>query len=252
MTRTRVWTGAVAPVVLLALLTGCGDDGDSGTEQTSATPQAAPETSSGPNDFGCLKGDQLAGATSFEVDGEQVDAYRTGKGTTGVIFSHQVDLDLCSWVPAADELAADGYQALAVNSMSTEVDELVAAAKLLREKGAEKIILIGASKGGTGSLAAAAEIKPAVSAVVSLSGPAEFGDIDALAAAPKLTMPVYLIASRDDTRFFEDAQKLDKAATASKGEKFEPVNGIEHGNAILTEHPDVWKRVKAFVQQYGG
>ncbi|MFC7217202.1 alpha/beta hydrolase family protein [Streptomyces polyrhachis] len=262
MRRTRVCAAAVVSTAVLIALTGCGGDSGSPSGSTggstdnaapaSTTPEPAPE-SSGPNDLGCLEADQLAGSTTLALpDGMETDAYLTGKGPVGVIFSHQVNLNACSWVPLADQLAADGYQALAINSLSTEVDELVAGAKLLREKGAKKIVLIGASKGGTGSLAAAAVIEPPVSAVVSLSGPAEFGDLDALAAVARLTMPVYLVVGRNDSRFFEDAEKLKKAATHSRDLKYEVIEGAEHGNSLLDEYPKTWESVRAFIKKSAG
>ncbi|MEV6104448.1 dienelactone hydrolase family protein [Streptomyces sp. NPDC051940] len=251
MTRTRVGSVAAMVSVSLLVLAGCGDgdSGDGGSKAAESSPPAAAQ-SSGPNDFACLEGEQLKGSTTFELaDGSPVDGYLTGSGTTGIVLAHQSNLDVCSWVPAADELAKDGYRVLAVNSSANEVDEAVAGAKLLREKGATKIVLMGASKGGTGSLAAAAVIDPPVSAVVSVSGPTTYGDVDALAAAPKLTMPVYLIAGSADGRFAENAKELDKALKSAKGKKLELVDAGEHGNFLLETYPEVWQRVKAFIKQ---
>ncbi|GGN86702.1 hypothetical protein GCM10011579_078790 [Streptomyces albiflavescens] len=241
---------ARAAVVLLCAglpaLGACGD-GDTGARATkSATAEATA------NDFGCLAGKQLKHSMTFkDTEGSDVDGYETGTGTTGIVLSHQSNNDVCSWIPSADELAAAGYRVLAVNSNSSEVPEIEGAAARLRSEGAKKILLMGASKGGTASLVAASKIEPAVAAVVSLSGPGLYSDMDATKAVPDLTMPVYFLAAAGDGQFAQDAKDLDKLARKSHGEKLKMVSGAAHGSDILLQQPSVWDEVKVFLKTYG-
>jgi pimeloyl-ACP methyl ester carboxylesterase len=52
-----------------------------------------------------------------------------------------------------------------------------------RHHGSRLIVLMGASMGGTAVLVAAADLGNLVAGVIDLSGPAQFGAMDALAAA---------------------------------------------------------------------
>jgi hypothetical protein len=56
---------------------------------------------------------------------------------------------MCSWVPFAKQLAERNLRALAINFVSTSLDDdMVAAARELQRRGAERIMLVGASMGG--------------------------------------------------------------------------------------------------------
>ncbi|WP_329415264.1 lysophospholipase [Streptomyces sp. NBC_00704] len=234
---------AAAALVSAGVLTlgGCG--GDTDTDGAGPSPTAA--------DFGCLTGGQTAKSVTFkDAEGNEVAGYETGSGKTGVVLSHQSNNNVCSWVAGADELAEDGYRVLAVDSGGSEVPEIQGAAGRLRDEGARKVLLMGASKGGTASLAAAAKVRPPVAAVVSLSGPGLYNGMDATAAIAGLTMPVLLVAAQDDGQFASDARELDKLARKSTDEKLVIVSGSAHGNDILERQPAVWKQVKAFLARY--
>jgi hypothetical protein len=238
---------ALVSTGMLALV-ACGGDGDGGK---AAGPSTTPEAEATANDFGCLSGKQLKKSITFkDSEGADVDGYETGTGTTGVVLSHQSDNNICSWVVGAEELASDGYRVIAVDSNGSEVEEIQGAAERLRGEGAGKIVLMGASKGGTASLVAAAEVRPAVSAVVSVSGPGLYQNMDATAAVPKLTMPVYFIAANGDGEFAADAKELAKLAKKSPGKKLELVDGAAHGNDLLNQQPSVWDEVKVFIAKY--
>lgn len=75
----------------------------------------------------------------------------------------------------------------------------LAAAGRLKSAGATTVVLIGASMGGTISLATAAKMKPAPKAVVSLSGPSEYGDLDVGTTVAALSMPLFFAAGAFDT-----------------------------------------------------
>ncbi|MCH0563474.1 MULTISPECIES: alpha/beta hydrolase [unclassified Streptomyces] len=258
---------ALALVCAGALTLGaCGDDDGSAGASASGTeagaqdqalpavsePAAAPASAApSTEDFGCLKGKQKDRSILFkDTDGNDVHAYETGSGTTGVILSHQVDNDVCAWIPRADELAEDGYRVIAVNSNGSEVGEIRGAAEVLRGQGVRKLLLMGTSKGGTASLVAVPQVKPSVAAVVSISGRSRFNAMDAAAIVPDLSLPMYFIAAEDDGLPADEARELSALARNSAGAKLDIVPGAAHGNELLREHPSVWADIKAFLAEY--
>ena len=128
--------------------------------------------------------------------------------------------------------------------------DLAAATKALRKLGKKKVFLVGASMGGVASLVAAANVKPAVTGVVSVSAPARFRGMDALETAKRLRVPVlYLAAEEDDNAGFDFAQDAETmhAATASSDKRLEVLPGSLHGIA-----PDgrLRARAKAAVESF--
>ncbi|MER5598878.1 hypothetical protein [Streptomyces sp. NPDC002265] len=236
---------AMSALCVLPLAAGCAGDGDD--ENGGARPSAS-ETR---DDFGCLSGDQLDGSIEFEVGGFPVGGYLTGKGATGVVLSHMANTDVCSWVPQADQLAREGYRVLAVQSIGDGVAEITAAAELLAGKGAAKVILMGASKGGTASVAAAPEItEPPVAAVINLSGPSVYQGMDAGTAAARLTVPVLYVAAKQDSGFAEDVTAQYRKSSKSPDAELDLVDGNAHGTDMFGADLQVWKDVKAFMSEY--
>jgi pimeloyl-ACP methyl ester carboxylesterase len=181
------------------------------------------------------------------ADGTRLFGRRFGRGTTAVVLAHQYRGDLCQWAGYARRLAARGYLAFAFdfrnNGRSQQVGyaragrlagDVAGAVTYLRSHGAKKILLVGASMGGTAVLAAAASIRPAVAGVVSVSGPRSFGGAEAEAAVPKLRVPVLYLAATDDGggSFAEDARALFER-TASSDKSIEIVDGYSHGVSLV-------------------
>jgi pimeloyl-ACP methyl ester carboxylesterase len=93
-----------------------------------------------------------------------------GRGRSGIAFAHGRGGDLCEWLPYARRFARQGYRVLAFDfagfgdsrpgsGADARLDtDVVAAAGQLRRLGAEKIVLVGSSMGGTAALAAATRI----------------------------------------------------------------------------------------------
>ncbi|MEV0090344.1 hypothetical protein [Streptomyces sp. NPDC050738] len=231
-----------------ASLTACGGSDGKDSAQPSASASAAA-------DFGCLTpAEAKTGSVSFKSKGaESTDTagFLTGQGTTGILLAHQADGDVCQWVAKARELGKSGYRVLAVNSTGSEVPELVGAAAYLRSKGVTKLLLMGASKGGTAVVEAATVLKPKPDAVVSLSGPTLYGDMDAAKAAPRLTSPVLYMAGEGDTEFAQAAQELHKASKKAPENKLYDLKGVSQHGVSLLDDPKNWATVQAFLKKYG-
>jgi pimeloyl-ACP methyl ester carboxylesterase len=209
---------------------------------------------------GCVRSSDRATNVSFRAaGGARLAGALLGRGSTGIVFAHQVGGDRCQWLPFAREMAKNGYRTFVFDMRGygastgiTNTDpqlDVIAAAAELRRRGAKRIVLIGASMGGTGVVAAAPTIRPAVSGVVELSAPALFSTANALAAAKRLRLPALFVAGRDDGDFPAATRTLYRAA-ATKDKKLHIAPSSWHG-VDLVSLPAVRKLVLDFVKRVG-
>jgi pimeloyl-ACP methyl ester carboxylesterase len=207
-----------------------------------------------------------AGALRFrEADGILLAGHRFGgtraNGRTTIVLAHQSDGSLCDWTKGARQLVAAGYFVVAFdfrgygdsrgsrNSGRFPAD-YAAAVRTARLLGARKVVLVGASMGGTAALVAGANIRPRVDGVVSLSGPTSYRRLDALRTAPRLTAPALFLAAELDTSFADfpgDARQL-YAATGSESKRLEIVPGGRHGINLFETTAAVRRLVDAFAR----
>jgi dienelactone hydrolase len=194
----------------------------------------------------CLSKGERAKAVAFRAsDGVALKGVLLGSGTTGVALVHEFRRDLCSWLPFARELARNGYLVLDFDARnfgsSAQVNSAAAfavdrdvrgAAAVLRAHGAKRIVLGGASMGGTAVLVAGAALRPAPAAVVSLSGPTDLSSMNALAAVRKLRAPTLFLAGKYDTQFAADARKMYAASAAARKRLAIRTTGA-HGTDLL-------------------
>jgi pimeloyl-ACP methyl ester carboxylesterase len=179
-------------------------------------------------------------------DGVRLAAAQTGHGQTGVVFAHESDGTLCNWVPYAASLARRGVQVLVLDgrghgssadapaprSAAWDLD-VEAAAVALRRSGVTRIALVGASAGGTAALVAAVRV-PSITAVASLSGPAEFAAMDAARAATQLQTPALYLVGALDSGFVPDARRLADRTRGPHQLTIVPDDGW-HGTALLDD-----------------
>jgi pimeloyl-ACP methyl ester carboxylesterase len=260
--RGRRVGGSAALLVALALVVaGCGRDGASGGPAATATT-TAPATTLPAIGEGCLAPAERAHTLRFRADdGASVAAVVLGRGRAGVVLAHQVSASLCQMLPYARELAKQGYRALALDlegyGASTQPPgeghydaDVVAAVQALRDRGATRVALLGASLGGTTVVTAAARTRPPVDAVVCLSGPSSFSNMDAAAAAKDVTAPALFVGGRQDPGAVEAARTMYGAAR-EPGRLLLVVPGPYHGVDLLdpTLGPDAAK-VRAAVTRF--
>lgn len=155
-----------------------------------------------------------------------------GTGAVGVVLAHEHGANLCSWVAYAQHLRDLGYRALAIDFRSNLVADVNGAAAELRRQGAKRIVLLGASMGGTASLVAATSASPEVAAVASLSAPSTFMHLDGMAASRQLSVPVMFMAAQDNGHFPADAQAM-YAACPSSHKQLQILPGGDHGTQML-------------------
>jgi pimeloyl-ACP methyl ester carboxylesterase len=180
----------------------------------------------------------------FETtDGVTLDGRVFGDGENGVVLAHMRPASMGSWFPFAETLASAGYTALAFDfrgygasggsGFAVDVD-VRAAIDALVERGARRVFVVGASMGGTGAIVAALG-EDRVAAVVTLSAPATFEGVDALAAIGKLDRPVMLMVAEGDEPYASDARRL-REASGFEAELI-VLSGSRHGTDLFLDHP---------------
>jgi alpha-beta hydrolase superfamily lysophospholipase len=200
-----------------------------------------------------------AGDVGFRAaDGTRLVGHRFGRGTTAVVLVHQSDGDLCQWVPYARRLSRLGYLALAIDMRGYGASQVrhypanqrlagdvAAAAREARALGARKVFLLGASLGGSAVIAAAANTRPPVDGVISVSGSADL--LDALASAPRVRVPALLLAATGDRDFAPDVARL-YAVLGSRRKSRAVLPGYEHGVQLVAASRRARDLIEAFLR----
>jgi dienelactone hydrolase len=193
----------------------------------------------------CVPKPERMRAVAFRTaDAVSIRGVLLGRGPDAVVLGHQSGGSLCDWLPFARILARNGYRALALDfrgypssgkgrglAASAYDRDFVAAARFLRERGARRLVLMGASMGGTAALVTGSRLKD-VAAVASFSGAAEYGGLDARRAVTRLSAPTLLLAGEYDSYFPDDARALYDASIAPK-KQLAIRNSRAHGSRLL-------------------
>jgi pimeloyl-ACP methyl ester carboxylesterase len=180
------------------------------------------------------------------ADGTKLEGRVVGDGTVGVVLSHMLPADQTSWWPFAERLAHEGFRVLTYDfrgycpggragCSGGEKDiwqDVLGAIDEIRSQGATRVVLIGASMGGTASLIAAAQPGADVDGVVTLSAPTS---IEGLTADPDVlstvTAPKLFLAGVGDASAAEAAQEL--YDTSAPPKRVEILTTDDHGTDIL-------------------
>jgi alpha-beta hydrolase superfamily lysophospholipase len=211
--------------------------------------------------YSCAPGPDV----SFRAaDGTKLVGHVFGTGRKAVILGHQSQSNLCDWVTYARRLARLGYTAFAIDFRGHGLSQhrqgaaanrlaldRAAAVKVMRQRGKTKVFLVGASMGGIATLVAGANVNPPVDGVVSVSAPARFLGMDAVATAPRLRVPVLYLAAEDDDNagydFSKDAKEL-YAATAATDKRLVILPGFLHGVSLVGASARTRSLVESFLK----
>jgi pimeloyl-ACP methyl ester carboxylesterase len=174
------------------------------------------------------------------------------------VFAHESRGGLCQWVAFARSFARRGYLTLAFDfrgygrsqtprrsASSRLAADVIAAAKKTRSLGAKKVVLVGASMGGTAVIVAAANARTLVNGVIPVSAPTTYGRMDALKAAPRLQVPVLYIVGAGDEGFNDQARQLYEA-TGTTDKRLEILDSAQHG-VLLAPEPAARSLIESFV-----
>jgi pimeloyl-ACP methyl ester carboxylesterase len=223
----------------------------------------APAASSSPA-HPCVQKDELWFRAS---DGTKLVGHRFGGkrpgSRTAVVLAHMSVGDLCQWVPFARNLASKGLFVFPFDlrghgfsdgsqNHARAAADLAAAVRAVRNLGARRVIVGGASLGGIAALVAAPTLRPAVQGVVAVSAPAAIaGTLNALPAVARIQVPtLYVVADQDRNPpydFAADARRL-HAGTATAAKRLEVVPGSLHGTFLIDASAAVRKLLLAFAR----
>lgn len=203
------------------------------------------------------------------ADGERIYAAELGRGARGVVVGHELGANLCSWLSVGGDLADAGFHVLLVDFRGFGLSprprtpwnlpaDLAAAAAELRRRGATRVALVGGSMGGTAALVAGATLRPAVAAVVCVSGGGDLADflggphgpIDATRQAAHLRVAVLLMAARADPAVPKGYYASLLRRSPSRDEALALYPGGAHASSLLDANAAARARLVAFLRAH--
>jgi alpha-beta hydrolase superfamily lysophospholipase len=243
----------LVPVLAVLALTACG--GASHELARSGAPTLARTCGSLPAG--------LAAPTYFlkTDDGVRIYAAATRSGSKAVVLLHESGgAGLCGWLPTMRWLSANGIRTVAINfrgyppsglpslaNYHHYAQDIQAAVDAAHTLGAAHVFVMGASMGGAATVAEAPRLKD-VAGVISLSGELSLPttELDAIGAAPRITMPFLFVGSEVDGYVpGPDARRLTRAV-GSKDKQVHIFADGYHGWDLLDSAP-YRARVKALI-----
>jgi dienelactone hydrolase len=185
-------------------------------------------------------------------DGIRLYAASAGDGSTAVVLLHESGgAGLCGWLPTMRWLAANGIRAVAINFRGYPpsgtpalaiyhhyAQDIQAAVDAAHTLGAKHVFVLGASMGGAATVAEAPKLKD-VAGVISLSGELDLptSELDAIGAAPKITVPFVFVGSEADGYVpGSEARRLTRAV-GSHDKQVHIFSGGYHGWDLLDAAP---------------
>lgn len=232
------------PIVAVLVLTSCG--GSSRTLATGGAPSLA-------YTCGALPAGLKASTYFLKTgDGVRIYAAATGGGSRAVVLVHESGgAGLCGWLPTMQWLSANGLRAVAIDlrgyapsglpalaishDYAQDIQAAVDAAHVL---GAKNVFVMGASMGGAATVAEAPKLND-LAGVISLSGELELptSQLDAIGAAPKITVPFLFVGSEDDGYVLGSQARRLTRAIGSKDKQVHIFSGGYHGWDLLDVAP---------------
>lgn len=246
---------------VLAAVAGCGESPAQSSSQKPASPSVStPPPTSEP--YATLSGalgrcgpqpaEVSKAGFHFRVLNDRrvgtLPAVTAGHGRTVVVLLHQTDGDgFCGWLPFAARIVEDpsltviavdlcGYGQADCRGASSSTDAAsVAINAASRDLHARRIVVVGASMGGSIALIAAVNDRR-VDAAVDLSGPVDWPGMKAVRGGRALPVPV-LVAMADSESQLAVRGAHDIVTHAPAGSRFiEPSAG--HGYELLFDPDD--------------
>ena len=178
-----------------------------------------------------------------------------GSGGTAVVFTHMYPNDQRAWWDFAGQVGAQDYAALTFDFRGygetggsqdvARIDrDLIAAVRYLRERDYQRVVLVGASMGGTAALKVAArdEFDGLVAGVVAVSAPESFRGLVARDDVGNIEVPILFVASEGDGSAVDSLDSLYERASGFKDRQV--YSGDAHGTDLLEgEHAEEFKAI---------
>lgn len=198
-------------------------------------------------------------------DGVKLSGRVFGDGEVGVVLAHMFPADQTSWWAFARTLAPKGFTVLtfdfrgycpggAAGCSEGEKDvaavwqDVLGAVDFLEARGLVRVMLVGASMGGTASLVAASQPGVPVIAVIALSAPQSFGGLtaDRSVLANVTAAKLFVAGNSDQTGAAQAGQAMYDESPVPK--RLEIVTSSDHGTDLLTGNQS--GRVQTLILNY--
>lgn len=181
--------------------------------------------------------------------GSDISASVFEGGSVAVILANQSGSNKSSWNQTAKLLQANGATVFIFDYRSTISkihEDIISVIDVAKKRGATKIFLMGASRGGSASLKAAT--MTSISGVIALS-PHEHptrsgGSAPKIAEAVSIKAKTLLVVSRSDNPYYKSTLKLDAAIPKSSLIVLKRGHGLE-----LVRKKDVQKAFIDFIKK---
>jgi pimeloyl-ACP methyl ester carboxylesterase len=187
-------------------------------------------------------------------DGTRLDGAELGDGPRGVVLLHESPADLCGWAPYAKTLARRGFHVLLIDLRAFGLShrgpyggprgaraDVRGAVGKLKQLGAKRVVVVGASYGGVVALVAAPALGSQITAVASLSGETALASgpsaLNALAAVRRIHVPLLIMGSREDRYLGEAEARQFVRAAGSTQVSLAEFDGTFHGWDLLSSSP---------------
>ncbi len=261
MSRRRRSVLAVACAFLLAVSPGCTRDPQPGPAAAPTSSASVSPTVSLPPVGADCREQALAGLTLrlTNAAGLSIAAVEFGSGPKGVVLVHQSDASMCQWLPYAADLAERGYRVVAFDfagfgassptESKTYLDDIRTVVAYLRDRGTQRVVVIGASMGATMGIVAAAAITPPLQGVVAVSPPTTFDAVNAERAAPELSTPALYVAGESDGDYEVYAEEINDA-TPEELRGLLVVDSPEHGVELVGARTAAGAEVRAAIEDF--
>lgn len=190
-------------------------------------------------------------------DGITLRGHVFGSGDSWIILSHMFPDDQTAWFPFAGELAGRGYHVLTYDFRGygesdgrKQVDridrDVSAAVGYVERQRPHRLVLLGASMGGTASVIVASQ--GTADGLITLSAPITFRGLNA--GDSPLSLPTLFISSELDDDNQVSAQTLFENASGERS--IDIVPGAAHGIGLLssTQASQVRADIFKFLDRY--
>ena len=211
-------------------------------------------------------------AVSFRSsDGVKLAGRIFGDGRVGVVLAHMFPADQTSWWAFARALAPKGFTVLTFDfrgycpggvagcsegqrDVAAMWQDVLGAVDFMVARGLVRVMLVGASMGGTASLLAAARPGVPVVAIVALSAPQSFEGLtaDRTVLGNVIAAKLFVAGNGDPTGAATAAQAMYEESPPPK--QVEIVTSSDHGTDLLTGNQSgrVQTLIMGYLEQHAG
>jgi esterase/lipase len=211
-------------------------------------------------------------AVSFRSpDGVKLAGRVFGDGQVGVVLAHMFPADQTSWWAFARVLAPQGFTVLTFDfrgycpggvagcsegqrDVAAMWQDVLGAVDFMMARGLVRVMLVGASMGGTASLLAAAQPGVPVVAIVALSAPQSFEGLtaDRTVLGNVTAAKLFVAGNSDPTGAATAAQAMYEESPPPK--QVEIFTSSDHGTDLLTGNQSgrVQTLIMGYLEQHSG